>query len=58
MAINIKTFFDSDTSTFTHVVSDPNTRKCAIIDSVLDYDQYSGRTNTKSVDQVISYINE
>jgi glyoxylase-like metal-dependent hydrolase (beta-lactamase superfamily II) len=58
MTIKIKTFFDSDTSTFTHVVSDPSTRKCAIIDSVLDYDQYSGRTKTKSADQVISYITE
>ncbi len=56
MSINIKTFFDSDTSTFTHVVSDPSTQKCAIIDSVLDYDQYSGRTKTWSADQVISYI--
>ncbi len=58
MTINIKTFFDSNTATFTHVVSDLNTQKCAIIDSVLDYDQYSGRTKTKSADQVISYINE
>lgn len=58
MTINIKTFFDSDTATFTHVVSDPSTQKCAIIDSVLDYDQYSGRTKTKSADQVISYITE
>lgn len=58
MTINIKTFFDHDTATFTHVVTDPSTQKCAIIDSVLNYDQYSGRTNTKSVEQVISYINE
>lgn len=58
MAINIKTFFDADTATFTHIVSDPSTQKCAIIDSVLDYDQYSGRTKTKSTDQVISYINQ
>jgi glyoxylase-like metal-dependent hydrolase (beta-lactamase superfamily II) len=58
MAINIKTFFDTDTATFTHIVSDPATQKCAIIDSVLDYDQYSGRTKTKSTDQIISYINE
>lgn len=58
MAINIKTFFDPDTATFTHVVSDPSTQKCAIIDSVLDYDQYSGRTKTKSAGHVIDYINE
>jgi len=58
MTINIKTFFDPDTATFTHIVSDPNTQKCAIIDSVLDYDQYSGRTKTKYADQVIDYINK
>ncbi|MBL3284492.1 MBL fold metallo-hydrolase [Rickettsiales endosymbiont of Paramecium tredecaurelia] len=58
MTINIKTFFDSDTATFTHVVSDADTQKCAIIDSVLDYDQYSGKTSTKSADQVIAYIKE
>ena len=58
MATNIKTFFDSETATFTHVVSDISTQKCAIIDSVLEYDQYSGRSKTKSADQIISYINE
>lgn len=58
MAINIKTFFDSDTATFTHVVSDPDAGKCAIIDSVLNYDQFSGRIKTKSADQIINYINE
>ncbi len=58
MAINIKTFFDADTATFTHIVSDPSTNKAAIIDSVLDYDQYSGRTRTISADKVIAYINQ
>lgn len=56
MAINIKTFFEENTGTFTHVVSDPKTLKCAIIDSVLDYDQYSGRTNTVSADNIIEYV--
>lgn len=56
MTITIKTFFDSDTATFTHIVSDNSTNKAAIIDSVLDYDQYSGQTNTKSADQVIKYV--
>lgn len=58
MTIKIKTFFDADTATFTHVVSDPSTQKCAIIDSVLDYDQYSGRTKTHSADQVINYVTQ
>jgi glyoxylase-like metal-dependent hydrolase (beta-lactamase superfamily II) len=58
MTINIKTFCDSETATFTHVMSDVSTGKAAIIDSVLNYDQYSGRTNTRSVDQVIAYVLE
>ncbi len=58
MAITIKTFFDSDTATFTHIVSDQSTGKAAIIDSVLNFDQYSGRATTTSADQVITYIEE
>lgn len=58
MTINIKTFFDSETSTFTHIVNDVTTKKTAIIDPVLNYDQYSGRTSTKSIDQIKTYIIE
>lgn len=56
MTINIKTFFDSETSTFTYVISDAKTATAAIIDSVLNYDQYSGKSHTKSADEVISYV--
>ncbi|MBT5384640.1 MAG: MBL fold metallo-hydrolase [Kordiimonadaceae bacterium] len=56
LAPEIKAFFDSDTNTITYVVADTTTSACAIIDSVLDYDPTSGRTNTKSADSVISYI--
>ena len=52
----IKTFFDEDTFTATHVVSDPATSKAAIIDSVLDFDAPSGRTSTRSADQVVEYV--
>ena len=58
MTINIKTFFDQDTATFTHIVNDTESTKAAIIDSVLNYDQYSGRTSTRSADQVIEYVQE
>lgn len=54
----IKTFHDEATSTFTHVVVDNETRQCAVIDSVLDYDHYSGKVKTKSADQVIAFIQE
>jgi glyoxylase-like metal-dependent hydrolase (beta-lactamase superfamily II) len=52
----VKSFFDEATFTATHLVIDPATRHCAIIDSVLDYDPKSGRTGTKSPDEVIAYI--
>ncbi len=53
----VKTFFDEDTFTASHVASDPQTRKAAIIDSVLNYDPASGRATTKSADEIIAYIN-
>ncbi len=56
--LTIHPIFDHDSHTITYVVSDPVTKQSAVIDSVLDYDQYSGRTKTKSVDHVISYITE
>lgn len=52
----VKTFFDNATYTYTHVISDPATKKAAIVDSVLDYDPKSGRTNTSSADEVVEYV--
>lgn len=49
-------FFDTATNTVSYVVSDPATRKCAVIDPVLDYDPASGRTGTASVNRVVEYI--
>ena len=49
-------FFDEDTNTITYVVRDPNSRQCAIIDSVLDFDYASGRTDTRSADAVIDWV--
>lgn len=56
--MKIHHFFDKDTATFTYVVSDENTRKCAIIDSVLDYDMSAGTTSAVSADKVIAYVQE
>lgn len=52
----IRTFFDESTFTATHVVHDPVTRKAAIIDSVMDYDAASGRTNTASAEAIVAYV--
>lgn len=53
---DIQSFFDPATFTVTHVVSDPQTRRAAIIDSVLDYDPKSGRTRHASADRVIEHV--
>jgi len=42
--------FDPATSTISYIVLDRQTLKCAIVDSVLDYDPKSGRTDTRSAD--------
>lgn len=54
----IKAFFDEETFTVTYVVHDPQTRLAAIIDSVFDFDPASGRTSTRSADEVIAYVND
>ncbi|WP_404476440.1 MBL fold metallo-hydrolase [Novosphingobium sp. BL-52-GroH] len=54
----IKAFFDVPTFTITYVVHDPQTRRAAIIDSVLTYDPASGRTALSAVDPVIAYVAE
>lgn len=54
----VKGFFDHDTWTVTYVVYEKTGSACAIIDSVLDYDPKSGRTSTKSADEVIAFVKE
>ncbi|MDO9505869.1 MAG: MBL fold metallo-hydrolase [Hydrogenophaga sp.] len=48
--------FDPATWTVTYVVHNGPGSDCAIIDSVLDYDPKSGRTQHASADQVIEYV--
>ena len=52
----VKTFFDEPTFTATHVAHDPVTKKAAIIDSVMDFDQASGRTSFASAEAIIAYV--
>ncbi|NVK40738.1 MAG: MBL fold metallo-hydrolase [Oceanospirillaceae bacterium] len=49
-------FFDEPTFTFSYVVQDPNSRHCAIVDSVLDFDYAAGRTSTASADAILAFI--
>lgn len=58
MKPDVKAFFDEDTFTVSYVVTDPATKACAIVDSVLDYDPNSGRTKTASAEAVIAYVKD
>ncbi len=54
----VTAFFDHATNTVTYVVRDPQGRRCAVIDSVLDFDYASGHTDTRSADRVIAFLCE
>jgi glyoxylase-like metal-dependent hydrolase (beta-lactamase superfamily II) len=54
----VTAFFDDATNTITYVVRDPQGMACAVIDSVLDFDYASGRTDTKSADAVVAFVQE
>ena len=54
----IHPIFDHDSHTITYVVSDPATKKSAVIDSVLDYNHKNVKSDTKLADEVIAYIKE
>jgi len=52
----VKGFFDPRTYSVQYVVADPATKRCAIIDPVLDYDEKSGSTGTMHADRILAYI--
>lgn len=54
----VKGFFDHRTFSVQYVVGDPDTRCCAIIDPVLDFDEKSGSVATCSADILLSYVKE
>lgn len=56
--IVIDPFFDEATFTVTYLVSDPETRRAAVVDPVLDYDHRSGRVATTSIDKVLAKADE
>ena len=57
-APQVKAFFHEPTFTASYVVSDPAMKRAAIIDSVWDFDQPSGRTSFESADEIVAYVTE
>lgn len=52
----VQGFFDPQTYTISYVVSDPSSKHCLVIDSVLDFDPVSGRSKTDSADKLVDYV--
>ncbi len=50
---NIRAFFHEETFTVSYLVWDPATKRAAVIDSALDFDQKSGRTATHSAQAIL-----
>ncbi|WP_413166263.1 MBL fold metallo-hydrolase [Aeromonas salmonicida] len=54
--VHIKSFLDSDSETFSYIVADLVSGLALIIDPVLDFDYKSGRTSTKSAQEILDYV--
>jgi glyoxylase-like metal-dependent hydrolase (beta-lactamase superfamily II) len=54
MRADVQHFMDPASNTFTYLVSDPVTRRAAVIDPVLAFDEKSGSTSTAGVEAVLA----
>ncbi|MEZ4104146.1 MAG: MBL fold metallo-hydrolase [Candidatus Paceibacterota bacterium] len=52
----VQGFFDPITNTISYVVTDKETKKCAIIDSVMDFDQAGGGIYFDQAELMVDYI--
>lgn len=50
---NVRAFFHEETFTVSYLAWDPATKRAAVIDSALDFDQKSGRTATHSAQAIL-----
>ena len=55
---DVTAFFDEATFTVSYIVKDPASDAVAIVDSVLDFDYASGRTDTRSADAIVQHVRD
>lgn len=58
MQPRVEAFFDPATYSYSYVVTDPITRRCAVVDPVLGYDPASGHTSHAGADRLIAYVRQ
>ncbi|WP_245440719.1 MBL fold metallo-hydrolase [Mesorhizobium sanjuanii] len=56
--LQVTGFYDKPSGSIQYVVADTATRRCAIIDPVLDFDEKSGATATKNADTLLDFIKD
>jgi glyoxylase-like metal-dependent hydrolase (beta-lactamase superfamily II) len=52
----VQGFYEERTCSIQYVAACPVTKRCAIVDPVLDFDEKSGATATNSADEILGYI--
>ncbi|MCM2356278.1 MAG: MBL fold metallo-hydrolase [Arenimonas sp.] len=52
----VQPYYHEESGTWSYVVSDPETRRAAIIDPVLDFDPKAGRTSTPTVEKLLADV--
>lgn len=50
---DIRAFFDEPTNTVSYLIADPETKRAAVVDPVLDFDHRTGKARTKSADEIL-----
>jgi len=58
MVAEVIHFFEKDSSTVQYVVVCPETKKCAVIDCVLEFSLHDGNIDTSSIDKIKLYIDQ
>ena len=48
--------YEARTGSIQYVVACPTTKRCAIVDPVLDFDEKAGATSTRSADAILDYV--
>jgi glyoxylase-like metal-dependent hydrolase (beta-lactamase superfamily II) len=51
-------FYEPDTGSIQYVVTDPATRKAAIVDAVWNFDPRNARTSTESADELLRHVHD
>jgi len=55
---HVQGFFDPQTNTISHVVTNPDSSSCAVIDSVMDIDYAAGHITSECADEIIAHIQD